>query len=76
MSEQTCDFCGAAVNWTEHQIRLDLQLRARGLGGLGVTCNACDDRIVELAIAEEEAHRRREAEEEEMERHFREHPHG
>lgn len=62
MAKQTCDFCGAEVVWTDDQHALDLSLRLRGLGGLGVTCEACDERIVELAIADMEQHEREEAE--------------
>jgi hypothetical protein len=54
---QPCEFCGAPVVWTPEQINLDLCLKLRGsphCTGLGVMCDACDDKVIALAIAEME----------------------
>jgi hypothetical protein len=52
---QPCDFCGAPVIWTPEQVQLDLSLKLRGspfCTGLGVMCDACDDKQIASAIAD------------------------
>jgi len=82
---QPCDFCGAPVVWTPSQVQLDLSLKLLGsphCTGLGVMCDDCDNRQIEIYQREEAELEEREAEElralegEEMARHYREHPHG
>lgn len=54
---QPCDFCGGPVVWTPEQVALDLTLRFRGsphCTGLGVMCDACDDKIIAQTIADME----------------------
>lgn len=79
--QQTCDFCKSSFDWTDEQVNLDLQLRLMG-SGLGAMCDACGDKMIaaEIEAMEHEIEQEREElmrlENEEMERHYREHPHG
>jgi hypothetical protein len=54
---QPCDFCGAPVVWTPEQINLDLSLKLQGsphCTGLGVMCDACDEKQIAIATADME----------------------
>ncbi len=62
---QPCEFCGAPVSWEPWQVRLDADLKLwPTCDGLGVVCSACDDKIIAIAIADEERYQRDLAEEE------------
>ncbi len=57
MADRSCDFCGEPVIWTAEHERLDLSLRLMG-SGLGLCCDACGDKQIEIfkrEYAEEEA---------------------
>ena len=62
MTGQTCDFCGAAFEWTPEQVAFDLQLRlfSNFRTSLGACCSACDDKQIAIAIKQERLDRRRE----------------
>ena len=62
MSGQTCDFCGTAFEWTPERVALDQHLRlfSTFCTGLGAMCDACDDKQIQLAIAQERKDRKAE----------------
>lgn len=61
MSDQICEFCGAAFQWTPEQVALNthLLLFARHCTGLGACCPDCDEKQVQLAIKQDRLDRRR-----------------
>ena len=55
MADRFCEFCNAPVIWTEGQIALDKALAASPpCTGLGCVCNDCDEKIVQIAIRDEQ----------------------
>lgn len=62
MSQQTCEFCGAAFDWTPEQVALDADLRlfSTYCTGLGACCSDCDEKQIAITIKQDRLARRRE----------------